>query len=85
MGLSPVERETCPPAGLLDKGSVLDRVEDAIDAVRHRQDEAGTPFCVTVDGQTLEDQTVTVRDRDSLNQERIAADKIVDYVRDRMA
>ena len=50
-----------------------------------RQDEAGTPFCVTVDGQTLEDQTVTVRDRDSLAQERIAADKVADYVRDQLA
>ena len=49
-----------------------------------RQDEAGTPFCVTVDGQTLEDQTVTIRDRDSLVQERIAADQVVKYVRDRL-
>ena len=49
-----------------------------------RQDEAGTPFCVTVDGQTLADQTVTVRDRDSLAQDRIAADKVVQYVRDRI-
>ena len=49
-----------------------------------RQDEAGTPFCVTVDGQTLEDQTVTVRDRDSLEQKRIAADQVVSYVRDRL-
>ena len=47
-----------------------------------RQDEAGTPFCITVDGQTLEDRTVTVRDRDSLAQERIAADRVVQYVRD---
>ena len=49
-----------------------------------RQDEAGTPFCVTVDGQTLEDQTVTIRDRDDLKQERIAAGKVVAYVRDRL-
>jgi glycyl-tRNA synthetase len=47
-----------------------------------RQDEAGTPFCLTVDSQTLADQTVTVRDRDSLRQERIAADRAVAYVRD---
>jgi glycyl-tRNA synthetase len=46
-----------------------------------RQDEVGTPFCVTVDGQTLEDQTVTVRNRDTLAQERIAIDQVVDYVR----
>src|SRR3972149_12297425 len=37
-----------------------------------RQDEAGTPFCVTVDSQTLQDQTVTVRDRDSMKQERVS-------------
>jgi glycyl-tRNA synthetase len=37
-----------------------------------RQDEIGTPFCVTVDHQTLEDDTVTVRDRDTLEQERVA-------------
>jgi glycyl-tRNA synthetase len=42
-----------------------------------RQDEAGTPYCITVDGQTLHDQTVTVRDRDSLKQWRIKADDCV--------
>jgi glycyl-tRNA synthetase len=36
-----------------------------------RQDEAGTPYCLTVDGQTLQDQTVTIRDRDSLQQRRL--------------
>lgn len=40
------------------------------------QDEIGTPWCVTVDFQTLEDQTVTIRDRDSGKQERIAIDKL---------
>ncbi len=50
-----------------------------------RQDEAGTPFCVTVDGQTLEDNTVTIRDRDSLAQERIAADAVVPYVQQRLS
>jgi len=47
-----------------------------------RQDEAGTPFCITVDGQTLDDRTVTVRDRDSLVQQRIASDQVVPYVQD---
>ncbi len=50
-----------------------------------RQDEAGTPFAITIDGQTLQDETVTVRDRDSLNQERIGADYVVDYVSERIA
>jgi len=36
-----------------------------------RQDEAGTPYCITVDGQTLADGTVTIRDRDTLKQERV--------------
>jgi glycyl-tRNA synthetase len=45
-----------------------------------RQDEVGTPFCITVDGQTMQDGTVTVRDRDSLAQERVAADRVSDYL-----
>jgi glycyl-tRNA synthetase len=50
-----------------------------------RQDEAGTPWCVTVDGQTKEDGTVTIRDRDTLRQERVAADRIVGWVLERLA
>jgi glycyl-tRNA synthetase len=49
-----------------------------------RQDEAGTPFGVTVDGQTLEDGTVTVRDRDTLAQERVAADRLGAYLSERL-
>jgi glycyl-tRNA synthetase len=45
-----------------------------------RQDEAGTPFCITVDSQTLQDQTVTVRDRDSMVQERVASDQLKNYL-----
>ncbi|MEX1225027.1 MAG: glycine--tRNA ligase, partial [Pirellulales bacterium] len=41
-----------------------------------RQDEAGTPFCITVDGKTLSDKTVTVRDRDSLEQRRVKIDDL---------
>jgi glycyl-tRNA synthetase len=41
-----------------------------------RMDEIGTPFCVTIDGQTLQDQTVTIRHRDSLKQERISIDQV---------
>lgn len=44
------------------------------------QDEVGTPFCITVDYQTLEDDTVTVRDRDNAKQERIATGKIREYL-----
>ncbi|MCL1821113.1 MAG: glycine--tRNA ligase [Oscillospiraceae bacterium] len=45
-----------------------------------RQDEIGTPFCVTVDFDTLEDNCVTVRERDSMKQERISVDKIRAYI-----
>jgi glycyl-tRNA synthetase len=50
-----------------------------------RQDEAGTPWCVTVDGQTLEDQSVTIRDRDTLAQERVALDRVREWIRARLA
>jgi glycyl-tRNA synthetase len=50
-----------------------------------RQDEIGTPYAVTIDHQTLEDQTVTVRDRDSLAQERIAIDELGDELARRVA
>jgi len=49
-----------------------------------RQDEAGTPFCITVDGQTLQDQTVTVRERDSMNQVRIATAQLRTYLCDKL-
>jgi len=45
-----------------------------------RQDEIGTPFCVTVDSQTLADQTVTVRERDSMQQERVNVSQLRDYL-----
>jgi glycyl-tRNA synthetase len=50
-----------------------------------RLDEAGTPFAVTVDGQSMADDTVTVRHRDTLRQERIGADNVVAFVRDQLA
>ncbi len=49
-----------------------------------RQDEAGTPFCVTVDGQSKDDGTVTVRHRDTLAQDRVAADRLVEYLAERL-
>ncbi|MBN2582995.1 MAG: glycine--tRNA ligase, partial [Planctomycetes bacterium] len=57
-----------------DKGAVGRRYR--------RQDEAGTPFCITVDGQTMQDDTVTVRDRDGMTQQRIPAEGIVRYLSD---
>jgi glycyl-tRNA synthetase len=49
-----------------------------------RQDEAGTPWCLTIDGQTLSDKTVTLRDRDSLTQTRVPVEEVVDMLRDRL-
>lgn len=49
-----------------------------------RQDEAGTPYCITVDSQTLEDESVTIRDRDSMQQERIKIDQISNELKNRI-
>ncbi len=49
-----------------------------------RQDEIGTPFCVTVDFDTLDDKAVTVRDRDTMNQDRVTIDQLVTYLRERL-
>jgi glycyl-tRNA synthetase len=49
-----------------------------------RMDEAGTPYCFTVDSDTLEDQTVTVRDRDTAGQERIAIDQVGAFLAERL-
>jgi glycyl-tRNA synthetase len=59
-----------------DKGAVGRRYR--------RQDEAGTPFCITVDGQTLQDQTVTIRDRDTLKQDRVGIKELADVIRARI-
>ncbi len=50
-----------------------------------RQDELGTPYCVTVDFDTLEDRAVTVRDRDSMDQDRVAIADLVGYLEERLA
>jgi glycyl-tRNA synthetase len=46
-----------------------------------RQDEIGTPFCLTVDFETLDDQAVTVRERDSMSQQRVALDQVEAYLK----
>jgi glycyl-tRNA synthetase len=57
----------------------------AIGKLYRRQDEVGTPFCVTVDFQSLEDGTITVRDRDTMQQVRIPSADLIAYVRERIA
>jgi glycyl-tRNA synthetase len=49
-----------------------------------RQDETGTPWCVTVDGQTAQDDTVTIRDRDSLEQVRVSIGQVKAWVEERL-
>jgi len=49
-----------------------------------RQDEIGTPFCITVDFETAEDQAVTVRERDTMAQERVALDQVAGYLAERL-
>src|SRR5207344_1026322 len=50
-----------------------------------RQDEIGTPYCVTVDFETLDDQAVTVRERDSMRQDRIGTGALEAYLSERLA
>lgn len=50
-----------------------------------RQDEIGTPYCVTVDFESLEDKAVTIRDRDTMKQERVAIAEVVDWLRAHLA
>ncbi len=54
--------------------------KDAIGKRYRRQDAIGTPYCITVDHQTLEDNTVTIRERDSMEQERIPIEKIAEII-----
>ena len=55
-----------------DKGAVGRRYR--------RQDEIGTPYCITVDGESLKDNAVTVRERDSMAQTRVSVDKLVEHL-----
>jgi glycyl-tRNA synthetase len=58
--------------------------KDSIGKRYRRQDAIGTPFCITVDHQTLEDNTVTFRDRDTMNQERISVEKLHSIIADKV-
>jgi len=59
-------------------------VTQAIGRRYRRQDEIGTPYCVTVDFDSLDDHAVTVRDRDTMDQERISMDKVAGYLQERL-
>lgn len=59
--------------------------KDSIGKRYRRQDAIGTPFCVTVDGDTLNDNTVTLRYRDSMKQERVPIAKLREIIEDRVS
>jgi glycyl-tRNA synthetase len=81
--LTPVAREVL---GLVQPHWMTDYDEtQSIGRRYRRQDEIGTPFCVTVDFETLEDRAVTIRERDTLEQVRVPIDSLVDELRTRLA
>jgi glycyl-tRNA synthetase len=59
--------------------------KDSIGKRYRRQDAIGTAFCITVDHQTLEDNTVTLRDRDTMTQERIAVEKLHSLIAEKVS
>ena len=82
--------ELSPPAkevlGLLQPRFMCDFDDtQSIGRRYRRQDEIGTPYCVTIDFDTLDDRAVTIRERDSLEQVRVPVDKLVDELTDRLA
>ncbi len=58
--------------------------KDSIGKRYRRQDAIGTPYCITIDHQTLEDHTVTLRERDSMKQDRIPLDRLEEEVKERV-
>src|SRR5204862_6581936 len=80
--LNPVAREV----GDLLRARFMVDVDDSGSVGRRysRQAEVGTPLCVTVDFDPLDDRAVTVRDRDSMEQSRVKVDELVDYLRDKL-
>jgi len=79
------ERATAIHDALRKKGipSFYDEA-GAIGRRYRRQDEAGTPFCITVDGETLESGTVTIRDRDTMQQDRVDESRLVEFLEERL-
>jgi glycyl-tRNA synthetase len=85
-----VKKDGLPEIGLKLHGELKRRFncfydeKSAVGRRYRRQDEAGTPYCFTIDGQTKEDQTVTVRERDSMKQERIHLDSVLGFMREKL-
>ncbi len=81
-GMPEVARELY--AALKQKFPVFYDEKGAVGRRYRRQDEAGTPYCITIDGDTLTDKTVTIRDRDSLEQIRVKLDDVVGEIESRV-
>jgi glycyl-tRNA synthetase len=80
--LSPKARDVA--AALRQRWNVDFDDAGAIGRRYRRQDEIGTPYCVTVDFDTLEDNAVTVRERDTMKQERVGLDQVRSYFAERL-
>jgi glycyl-tRNA synthetase len=79
-----VERARAIEGDLRGNGLRTQYDEGNIGQLYRRQDEIGTPYCVTVDYETIDDATVTVRDRDSMSQERVAEGRLASYFAERL-
>src|SRR5204862_46381 len=80
----PRQRPAGPAALRAPEGNTDFDDASAIGRRYRRQDEIGTPYCITVDFDTLEDQAVTVRDRDTMQQERVGIDALEGYLAERL-
>lgn len=80
--LSPLARELA--SALRERWNVEFDDSGAIGRRYRRQDEIGTPYCVTVDFESLDDRAVTVRDRDSMRQDRVGIDRLEAYLAERL-
>ncbi|WP_258102767.1 glycine--tRNA ligase [Marinoscillum sp. MHG1-6] len=80
----PEKAEEIMSAVKLDFNAQYD-AKDAIGKRYRRQDAIGTPYCVTVDHQTLEDNTVTIRERDSMEQQRVSVDELIATLEDKVS
>jgi glycyl-tRNA synthetase len=78
------ERAEALAADLRGRFNVLYDERGSVGKRYRRMDEVGTPYCLTIDGDTLEDGTVTIRDRDSLEQDRIPAERAAEAIQDRI-
>ena len=79
-----VEATNTVANSLRDRWQIEVDITQSIGRRYRRQDEIGTPYCVTVDFESLDDNQVTVRDRDTMAQDRIAIDQLASYLSDKL-